>query len=645
MNSTSTLESNVLQSLSYLNQGSYSLIPDSVVFSSLINYPYRLILSFVDAAKLQYKQALNVDILWFGVEFIRHTTFYLLSSYAIASFVIALILNRIVIMASLRSTSNRIVLPLWSRVFLHLAAIIPLVYTLIQVFCQCGMIQRIKPLEFVTFLWVTFLSYAWSNCVETFVATTTNTIPLEESDYSIFELSIIFYFLNERGNASVRDYLQDCMMAALGRLLVHLVELFHCRKYRLFGSTILNLASLWHFIYKMRNFGLKSLPFATRYRDFPKLFSLFLILMSVTVYSLAYVVRLDPFGSGGLDPQELQFYSFMRNWWEHLNCTGEEEFAHVAVRLAIMLCMGRESMDKGVLKEFSHLNAPASIHHSYVISGYLNNINTIPEDIEVKYKEDIMKMHSNRSNAPGLVKRFKICILLAKHFLNFFRRSKEPQQIKKDPLKKKDSNRYITGKNYAKFLSKPQISQKQIDSNNNQYLLPEDDLSGDYEPDQSFDGVEMETDTESYDDNEDTEDLGALLAPDNVANLQEDLAWYISVWSILRSTVHSGARLTRKQYAALEPQKILTEVVLERTETAYHRNKNNDNDADDDDDDDMDSTFACVVCKTNSRNVVLWPCKCFALCESCRISLGLRGFNSCVCCRRDVHGYSKLHAI
>lgn len=631
MNSTSALGSNVLESLSYLNQSAHYLVPDSVVFSSVVNYPYRLALSFVKAAKLQYEQALDVDVLWFSVNFVKELTYYLLSSYATASFVTALILNRIVIMASLRSTANRVVLPLWSRVFLHLSAIVPLIYTLLQVLCRYGVVQKLEPLEFTTFLSSTFTSYAWSNCVETFVASTTNTLPLEESDYSIFELSILFYCLkkSKQLNLPLQDYLPDCMMATLGRLLVHLVEMFQCRKYRLFGSTILNCAGVGHFIYKVRWFGFNSLPVATRYRNFPKVFSLFLIVMSVTTYSLAYVVRLDPFGNGGLDPQELQFYSFMRNWWEHLNCTGEEEFSYVVVKLAAMLCTGRESMSKGVLREFSHINAPSSIHHSYVISGYLNNVSTIPEDVEVRYRESIMTMHSGKSNAPGLVKRFKICVMLIKHFFAFFRKSRAPE-IRQEPSMK-DPNRYVTERNYAKFLSKPQLSQRQADSDNNQYLLPEEDLSGDYVPDQS-DEVETETEYGS-----DEEDVGTILAPDSINNLQEDLTWYISVWSILKSAVHSGTRLTRKQYAALEPQNILTEVVLERT--ASHKSD------DEVDDDDMDSTFACVVCKTNSRNVVLWPCKCFALCESCRVSLGLRGFNSCVCCRRDVHGYSKLHAI
>ncbi|SJM82096.1 related to protein ASI1 [Zygosaccharomyces bailii] len=627
MNSSDTGASSIVDSFAYLNQTARYLVPNSVIFSSLINFPYRLGLSFVDAVRIQYQQAVEADSLMLSLTCMKEIVNYFLSSYAIASFITALILNRFVIMASLRSTANRVTLPLWSRVCLHLSAIMPLLYTVAQVLCQYGILQWFAPLDLAPFLSRTFAAYAWSNCVETFVATTTNTLPLEESDYSIFELSVQFYFLNRMKETSgpSSDYLPDCMMAALGRILIHVVEMFSCRKYRLIGSTVLNCGGIIHLGYKVKREGFESLPALTRYRNFPKIFSLFLIIMSVSTYSLAYLVRKDPFGSGGLDHQELQFYSFMHSWWTHLNCTGEEEFSYVVVKLALMLCMGHESMSKGVFREFPHVNVPSSIHHSYVISGYLNGLPTIPEDMDDKSHGG-----SVTTNAPGIVNRFRISLTMIKAFFAFFRKSKLHHPRLEPSNKPKDCNRYVTERNYAKFLFKPKTNDDDKDSENNQYLLPDEDPSADYLPDPSD---ELETDTEWVSDDE---DIGTILAPDNVKNLQEDISWHISMWSILKSTVQRGTRMTRKQYASLEPQKILTEVVLEKA-SAQENNMS--------DEDDIDPSFACVVCKTNPRNVVLWPCKCFALCESCRVSLGLRGFNSCVCCRREVHGYSKLHTV
>ena len=40
-----------------------------------------------------------------------------------------------------------------------------------------------------------------------------------------------------------------------------------------------------------------------------------------------------------------------------------------------------------------------------------------------------------------------------------------------------------------------------------------------------------------------------------------------------------------------------------------------------DGDQDDDFTNDCVVCAENKRTIILWPCKCFAICDDCRITL------------------------
>ena len=50
----------------------------------------------------------------------------------------------------------------------------------------------------------------------------------------------------------------------------------------------------------------------------------------------------------------------------------------------------------------------------------------------------------------------------------------------------------------------------------------------------------------------------------------------------------------------------------------------------------------CVVCQFSSRSVLVWPCRCLSLCEECRISLAMNNFGTCVCCRREVVGFSRL---
>lgn len=64
-----------------------------------------------------------------------------------------------------------------------------------------------------------------------------------------------------------------------------------------------------------------------------------------------------------------------------------------------------------------------------------------------------------------------------------------------------------------------------------------------------------------------------------------------------------------------------------------------------------DSTFraasTCVVCCAEQRTIVLWPCRCLALCNDCRAELAARsnsqgGSSICPCCRTEIQGYSRI---
>ncbi|KAI9730338.1 MAG: hypothetical protein M1834_005848 [Cirrosporium novae-zelandiae] len=51
----------------------------------------------------------------------------------------------------------------------------------------------------------------------------------------------------------------------------------------------------------------------------------------------------------------------------------------------------------------------------------------------------------------------------------------------------------------------------------------------------------------------------------------------------------------------------------------------------------------CVVCQGAPRTIMAWPCRCLSLCEDCRVSLAMNNFGTCVCCRQDVTGFSRLY--
>ncbi|KAI9696331.1 MAG: hypothetical protein M1820_008173 [Bogoriella megaspora] len=51
---------------------------------------------------------------------------------------------------------------------------------------------------------------------------------------------------------------------------------------------------------------------------------------------------------------------------------------------------------------------------------------------------------------------------------------------------------------------------------------------------------------------------------------------------------------------------------------------------------------ACVVCHSDPRTILVWPCGCLSVCDDCRVGLATRNFTSCVCCRAEVGAYSRL---
>ncbi|KAK9427976.1 hypothetical protein V1505DRAFT_402211 [Lipomyces doorenjongii] len=51
----------------------------------------------------------------------------------------------------------------------------------------------------------------------------------------------------------------------------------------------------------------------------------------------------------------------------------------------------------------------------------------------------------------------------------------------------------------------------------------------------------------------------------------------------------------------------------------------------------------CVICHASQRNIVLWPCRCLAVCEECRAAAAQANLKGCVGCRKKVVSFSRLN--
>ena len=51
----------------------------------------------------------------------------------------------------------------------------------------------------------------------------------------------------------------------------------------------------------------------------------------------------------------------------------------------------------------------------------------------------------------------------------------------------------------------------------------------------------------------------------------------------------------------------------------------------------------CVVCQSNPRVIMVWPCGCLSICDDCRVGVATRNFSNCMTCRTTVTAYSRLY--
>ncbi|SCU87071.1 LADA_0E01816g1_1 [Lachancea dasiensis] len=633
----------------YLNNTGVELVAPSRLWAPVVNYPYQILHSFYSAVVVQYSSQLTASIasetLHMGATAFVQTAGYFFSNYAVGCFVTALVLNRIISMVSLRSPSTHVLLPLWSRVFFHGLAIAAIFY---------NVWITLRPASSQDANWYFAFTYAVicsSHCVETFITVTSNSKPMEEFDYSIFELSMQFYSLS-RSPSNRRDYVPDCLMALLGRLIIHLVEVTSKRHYRLLGSTIINVGHLIYLIATIFSQGSASIPLLVKYRHIPKSLALVCILVSLLCYGLALLVRWSPVGSS--DPSDLQVHSFMQNWYSTLNCSGEEEFTSTLINLAILICNPGQTEKFGIHNELSQLSHQQEIDHSFLVSGYLSKRqHAIADAVATSHPQH--PVWQKKLTAVWHLKealKFRLRSLIGRD-TNALKHMVDSEQVRK-----KNLNDLVTGANYQHFFTRaPSLESTHTPAGRAdlKYVLPEDDWSADYvddsDDDDDDDGdiydtdCDVESDSEAQDNFHNVSnaeitpihELAELLVFSDgykgATDLPRDPQWMLSMWAILQCEEQRGKRLTRSQYSQLNETSVLQEVMLKRSLESGSSSS------------DLGRDLSCVVCKTNVRNIVLWPCKCFAICEECRVSLGLRGFKTCICCRVAVKGYSKINAV
>lgn len=93
-------------------------------------------------------------------------------------------------------------------------------------------------------------------------------------------------------------------------------------------------------------------------------------------------------------------------------------------------------------------------------------------------------------------------------------------------------------------------------------------------------------------------------------------------------------------------EKTLESVLLHRRRERLSRREQNggrDDTEEDEEEEEGEGGPQCVVCQSAARTILVWPCRCLALCEDCRVCLALNNFSNCVTCRSPLEGFSRIY--
>jgi hypothetical protein len=576
---------------------------------------------------------------------------YFISPYAGVCMMMAIILNRTVVFASSRRHDPST--PQWPKTMMRLLSMAVTINNLWKVLMQFAYIypqfhdvlepvlpddkEALSPL-----LWGVFIALCLSQFLETFVSITSGQTASNDTGLTLFEHSLAFQECQMMTQPSPQLLIM-CCFSLITQIVTHVVGLLNYKKYQLIPSTVLGISFLVFYCMTLYTGNFVYLPSVVRASVFPQLFVLAITLFCLALYGLAVAVN-------GGNTSSLTYTPMIRNLKNSLNLQLNDDFNSALMRFGFIMFTAVEN--KEYVNELSDLTLSKTtyLEQHHLVSGYLNKLENNPELLDVK------------EDSPGPEEGFIRSWTLVRKFANMARFIQALFKVFIQII------RFKSGPKAEEVPKVPRMSQMTSSSTttllDDALLNDQIDDSEDFQPDSESDTDPLEYDSELEDDllidNEyvptlamarlrDAESqqrdsqhhhhlhraypLEELFGPNDLMSLisPADPA-EISFLTILRSHLQQDQRLTRRKYSELNQDELLREVI--------HQSRPLRNE--DQDPDDLDRV-SCVVCQIEPRSVVLWPCKCFSLCEGCRISLGVRGFGICVCCRAQVEGYSKVY--
>lgn len=600
----------------------------------------------------------------------------------------------------LRSVSIGLILRMVLQVFYQFIVYSPALNTLASPFIDVPSSSSILKID--TLLWQVFLTLCFSQFLETFVSIASSQLPSNDTALTLFEQSLAFQESQFLKQPSIQ-LLIIVAFSLINQLTIQIVGLTNMKKYQLIPSTVTGVAFLFYYILNLYTGELIHFPYVVILTMIPQLLVLAVTSFCLSVYGLAVWINgssdglaYTPMMKNLKDSLNLQFNDdfnsvLMRFGSIVFNAADNEDYVNEYSPLSMT---EKTYLDNDVGNCDDDDDDDQLYGTSHLLSGYFNKVENYPEALQTF--ENQASSNLSLSNSWLLAEKYSNLFKLLHGIFKFCYRSlftsrskssSEPSSLSVSPT----STLYAVQSINSLFPDYPSSLPQHTTNPETETTFLDDNIEIDNSEDFQYYSESDNEPLEYVSDLEEAEQVEylatlsslresqtpqSLLKQSNSKNVSkfresskpspvnelfrgEDFAKLISPSNLedistlnnIRVHLLKDSRITRSLYAEINQDNLLREVILQNrmAKPLRYGHKNAFNNGtntttinnDEDESESLDSP--CVVCQTNQRSIILWPCKCFALCEACRVNLGVRGFKFCICCRRSVEGFSKVY--
>ena len=537
---------------------------------------------------------------------------WLSSSYALMAIFMAVVLNRTVVFASVRRPAR---LTFGMRLALRCLPILLLGmsgFELVQILAyRSGWSSWIlRRTSTSSVLWKTFASICFAKFIDVLSAVLEMRMPPEDG----FGLSIIEYslaFSEAARYETSSEVLTLTLLSAASILNAQMLCLFNLRRYKLWSSSLWGIVSLVFFSWAILTGRYLQLPSVCWFTYVPHLVVVLVISTCCAINILASFfvsspsdLRTNIMNSAVLpQPQRPDdFFSVILDWGiVALGNVSEGAFFNETFGVPVPQHSFIDRMPTSVARRSSAKTTSGFLHLAEPASLYT-------QDIYAKSKAGSLKRSAKiRLGWQLIFSSVKLYLYWGKRMLL---RSLPDRKFSKSPVHEYDE---LESEVDDDFIPLDDSDDSDADSeNSNQYSVSTADDNESKEEEAPL--QELFPDI--------TSSLGALLSPKNPeeAEYAEVLKVHLESSKPLTRIGYNTALQQANEQAREETQ--LRSVALDRRRSAMSNQL------------DCSPEATCVVCQSEPRTIVLWPCRCLCCCDGCRTILGSRGYKTCPCCRR-----------